>query len=88
MRHVNSLHKVLSERVDVTYGQGLKIFNDACKDLEAATLADYQEIVEAYEKTRVNMHYISLSSVNVAYSLPPHSAMTGQYYKPYGAAEG
>ena len=73
MRHVHGLHKVLNERVDVTYGKGLKFFNDACKDLEAATLAEYQELVDAYEKTRVNMHYISLSSVNVAHSLSFHS---------------
>ncbi|KAJ2934950.1 hypothetical protein H1R20_g2188, partial [Candolleomyces eurysporus] len=55
MRHVHGLHKVLSERVDVTYGKGLKFFNDACKDLEAATLAEYDEIVDAYEKTRANI---------------------------------
>ncbi|KAF6763877.1 hypothetical protein DFP72DRAFT_1030015 [Ephemerocybe angulata] len=55
MRHVKTLHQRIDERVDVPFGKGLKIFNSGCKTLEAATLAEYQEMVETYETTRANI---------------------------------
>ena len=71
MRHVDALHRVLEERADVSYGKGLVLFNTACKDLEAATLAEYQDLVKTYETTRVNLQMHLLSGVNLAHRLCP-----------------
>lgn len=77
MRHVATLHKALDEHVDVPYGKGLKLFNSACKELEAASLAEYQELVEAYGTIRVMLHFKSSNlSISLIYSACPCS-LTG-----------
>ncbi|KAH6918315.1 hypothetical protein BKA70DRAFT_12959 [Coprinopsis sp. MPI-PUGE-AT-0042] len=52
VREITRIHRVIDTSIDHTLGKGITIFNSACKDLEAATLAEYDELTEAYEQTR------------------------------------
>ena len=53
INHIKRIHHDLEARADVSYGKGLALFNKACKELEAATLAEYEDIVKTYENARV-----------------------------------
>jgi hypothetical protein len=53
MHHIHAQHTLVEEGFDVEYGKGLKMYNNASKELEGGSLREYEEIVEGYEEIRV-----------------------------------
>ncbi|TFK30196.1 hypothetical protein FA15DRAFT_684438 [Coprinopsis marcescibilis] len=55
IRMVSKAHHVLQTKVDTDYVKGIATFNSACRNIEAVSLAEYEELTESYEKTRANL---------------------------------
>ncbi|KIK08761.1 hypothetical protein K443DRAFT_658748 [Laccaria amethystina LaAM-08-1] len=55
VNHVKELYRVLEERVDTTFGQGIVLFNRACKQIEDAAIREQRQLEDAY---RVNQKRI------------------------------
>ncbi|KAH9483898.1 hypothetical protein JR316_0003376 [Psilocybe cubensis] len=52
---VKAVIQVLEKNVDVTYGQGLALFNAACKDIEKSMYAQHIHMKEVYEEITGNI---------------------------------
>lgn len=50
---VKAVIQVLGKNVDVTYGQGLSLFNAACKDIERSMYAQHTDFKDVYERITV-----------------------------------
>lgn len=48
VNHVKELYKVLEERVDTTFGQGIVLFNRACKQIEDDAIREQRQLEDAY----------------------------------------
>jgi hypothetical protein len=57
VNEIQRVYRVIDTSVDHDFGKGITIFNGACKEMEAATLAEYDQLTEAYEQTRVSRIY-------------------------------
>ncbi|TEB25950.1 hypothetical protein FA13DRAFT_1122472 [Coprinellus micaceus] len=55
MHHIHAQHTRVEEGFDVEYGKGLKMYNNASKELEGGSLREYDEVVEGYEEIRGNI---------------------------------
>ncbi|KAF5373716.1 hypothetical protein D9758_000742 [Tetrapyrgos nigripes] len=52
---VKHVHQVLKDKIDFTYGTGVLEFDDACKNQEAATINEFDELRNAYRDTRLRI---------------------------------
>ncbi len=53
VNHVKQAHHILNERVDRDYGAGILDFNEACVKMERLTIAEYEEVHNTYEASKV-----------------------------------
>lgn len=54
VNHIKMLHHVLNQRIDGGYKQGVLTFNQACKDLEAATIKEQDDIKDSGLSSQVS----------------------------------
>ncbi|EAU88841.2 hypothetical protein CC1G_01214 [Coprinopsis cinerea okayama7 len=52
MRRLKKTQQFLDVEVDTNTAKGIAVFNSACKEMDTATLAEYEVLTEAYETTR------------------------------------
>lgn len=53
VNHVKALYRVLDEKVDLSFGKGVIIFNTACKEAEAMAIKEQDDLARAYATTQV-----------------------------------
>ncbi|PPQ93271.1 hypothetical protein CVT25_015269 [Psilocybe cyanescens] len=53
--HVKAIIQVLEKSVDATYGQGLSLLNNACKNIEGTMYAQQADFEDVYQTTRCNI---------------------------------
>lgn len=58
VNHVKELYKVLEERVDTTFGQGIVLFNRACKQIEDDAIREQRQLEDAYRGNQVCLYML------------------------------
>lgn len=53
VNRVKALYSVLDDKVDISFGKGLLIFNKACKDTEAMAIKEQDELKHAFMALQV-----------------------------------
>jgi hypothetical protein len=64
VNHVKELYRVLEERVDTTFGQGIVLFNRACKQIEDAAIREQRQLEDAYRVNQVCPYMLSFTETN------------------------
>jgi hypothetical protein len=58
VNRVKALYRVLDEKVDISFGKGVIIFNNACKEAEAMAIKEQDDLKHAYATTKVGFKSI------------------------------
>lgn len=66
VNHVKELYRVLEERVDTTFGQGIVLFNRSCKQIEDAAIREQRQLEDAYRVNQVCPIYALLQRNNLS----------------------
>ncbi|KAF9469353.1 hypothetical protein BDZ94DRAFT_1152023, partial [Collybia nuda] len=67
VNHVKALYRVLEEKVDMSFGKGIILFNNACKEAEVMAIKEQDDLARAYGMTRSNIEDL-LARLKEAYA--------------------
>lgn len=67
VNRVKKLYRVLDEKIDISFGKGVLVFNDASKQMEAMAIKEQDELKDAQAMTQVDPLSTSTFDANSLY---------------------